>query len=319
MTRGRSQPQSEKRRSDFGSYEYTLRDEQLQLIVAQQRFLSLDHLADFADPELRPAIDEPKKEQSKEQPKVKKPRGGKRKDVGWPLDRKKRLHAIAELARKWEKKQGYIEIWKPWEHLPAWVRVNAAGLRNLGLPWNEVPFPEKRKRLLPTGHTYQVNKRRLALARGSADAPTHDWLCERAILYEQLKADPNMIRAHRPDGVLLLKADGSFPLKRGDVVVEEIPLRKGQRIAVEVELSRKKFARIGEGILPSLLRSYDFAWYFCGNQEVYQTVIAARRDYLHTNEERKRIRILLLEERIEEDNDDDERIEEDEEIDDEPI
>jgi len=65
-----------------------------------------------------------------------------------------------------------------------------------------------------------------------------------------------------------------------------------------VELSRKKFARIGEGILPSLLQSYQHVWYFCGNPEVYQTVIAARRDYLQTNEERKRIRILLLEEQI---------------------
>src|SRR6266496_1508711 len=143
-------------------------------------------------------------------------RGGKRDDVGWPRDRKKRLHAIAELVRKWEKKQGYVETWKAWEDMPLWVRINEAGLRNLGLDWNEIPFPEKRKRLLPTAHAYQVNKRRLALARGSADAPKHDWLCERAILYEQLKQDPNMIRAHRPDGVLVVKADGSFPFKRGD-------------------------------------------------------------------------------------------------------
>jgi len=296
----RSQPPpSEKRRSDFGQYEYTERDERLQLIVAQQRFLCLDHLADFADPLLRPAVDE-----APDQSGSKKQRGGKRDDIGWPRDRKKRLHAISEQVRKWEQKQGYAQTWRPWEHEPRWVRMNEAGLRNLGLSWNEVSFPEKRKRLLPTAHTYQVNKRRLALARGSADAPKHDWISERAILYEHLQQDANMIRAHRPDGVLLLKTDGSFPLKRGEVVVEEIPLRKGQRIALEVELSRKGFDRLGQGILPSLLRTYDFAWYFCGNETVYETVIKARRDYLKTNEERKRIRILLLDEHIEEDDDD---------------
>ena len=269
------------------------------MIVAQQGMISLDHLADFADPTLRPAIDEPIDESG-----IKKPRGGKRDDVEWPIDRKKRLHAITELVRKWEKKQCYVETWKPWDHLPAWVRVNEAGLRNLGLPWPEVPFPEKRKRLLTTGHAYQVNKRRLALARGGADVPKHDWLCERALLHEQLKQDENMIRAHRPDGVLLLKADGSFPLTRGETVIEHIPLKTQQKIAIEVELNRKNFTRLGEGILPSLLRNYDFAWYFCGNNEVYQTIIKARRDYLHTNEERKRIRILLLEEKIEEEDDD---------------
>jgi hypothetical protein len=296
---------ADKRRSDYGSYEYSERDERLQLIVAQQTFISLDHLADFADhPLLRPAIDEPRDDKTKS--KGKQPRGGKRDDVGWPLDRRKRLHALAEIVRRWERKQGYVETWKPWEHEPAWVRMNEAGLRNLGLPWNEIVFPEKRKRLLSRGHPYQVNKRRLALARGSADAPKHTWLCERAIFYEQLQRDPNMIRAHRPDGVLQLKADGSFPFKRGETVIEQIPLKAGQRVAVEVELSRKGFARLGNGILPSLLRNYDYAWYFCGNQEVYQTVIAARRDYLSTNEERKRIRILLLEEKIEEEEDEDE-------------
>ncbi len=293
------QSPEEKRRSDYGSYDYTLRDNRLQLIVAQQRFVCLDHLGDFADPALQPAIDEPADELSSQ-----KKRGGKRKDTAWPRDRKKRLHAIAELVRKWEKKQGFVETWKPWDHEPAWVRINEAGLRNLGIDWNEIPFPEQRKRLLPSGHAYQVNKRRLALARGSADAPAHNWICERAILYEQLKQDPNLIRAHRPDGVLLVNADGSFPFKRGDVVLEDIPLKARQRIAIEVELSRKKVARLGEGILPSLLRNYDFTWYFCGNQDVYNTIVAARRDYLQTNEERKRIRILLLEETIEEEDDD---------------
>jgi hypothetical protein len=299
---GTRQAPAEPRRSDYGRFEYTLRDERLQTIVAQQRFLSLDLLADFADPALRPAIDEPEEPSG-----TKKKRGGKRDDIGWPLDRKKRLHAIAELVRKWEKKQGYVETWKPWEHECAWVRMNGAGLLNLGLLWSEVPFPEQRKRLLTSSHAYQVNKRRLALARGSADAPKHEWIGERAILHDQLKQDPEMIRAHRPDGILLVKADGFFPFKASDPTGEKIPLSVGQRIAIEVELSRKNFDRLGKGILPSLLRNYDYAWYFCGNDEVYQTLIRARRDYLQTNAERKRIRLLLLEEKLEEDEEEDDK------------
>src|SRR5882724_5817397 len=153
MSPRRTDP-GEKRRSDYESYKYNKLDERLQTLVAQQRFLSLDHLGDFADLALRPAIDEPPDDKPSDASETKKKRGGKRDDVGWPLDRKKRLHAITEIVRRWEQKQRYVETWKPWEHEPAWVRINEVGLRNLGLPWNEIPFPEERKRLLPTGHAY---------------------------------------------------------------------------------------------------------------------------------------------------------------------
>ncbi len=94
-----------------------------------------------------------------------------------------------------------------------------------------------------------------------------------------------------------LQADGSYPLSRGEIVIEQIPLLKGQTVAIEEEMSCKGSERLGKGILRSLLFHYDFAWYFCHGQEVYEKVVDARRDYLRTDDERKRIRILLVEEK----------------------
>jgi hypothetical protein len=189
------------------------------------------------------------------------------------------------------------QTWKPWDEEVTWVRATEAGLRNLGLDWNEIPFPEDRKRLSIGSHTYQVNRRRIALARGNYQAPAHTWKSERAIYIDHYRQDAERAdRAHRPDGVLHLEADGSFPgPRRRDGTLEEISLQRGQTISVEAELTQKNLERLGEGILPSLLRSYNFAWYFCESQSVYNAVVAARRDHLSSNEERKRIRILLLE------------------------
>jgi hypothetical protein len=305
MTARRSPTTSagDRRRSDFGGYEYTERDDLGLRLVAEMKFLPFDLLGQFLAPDLEPAL-----HMNRKKPSAKMQHGGKRHHLGWPREYQKRLHATTELVRRWEKKMGYAETWKPWATGPTWVRITAAGLANLGLPWREIPFPQKRERLnTPNSHTYQVIKRRLALARGSAQAPTHIWISERQIYADQCKQGTEHVeRAHRPDGVLLLQAGGTFPIPRAGEVVEEIAIFPNQRIAVEVELSRKKFERLGAGILPSLLRTYDFTWYFCGCDEVYQTVIRARRDYLHTNEERKRIRILLLEEQIADQDDEEE-------------
>ncbi len=255
------------------------------------KFVPFDLLGQYLAPDLSPAIDEP----PDDSPDSPKPRGGSRKDIPWPHDRKKRLHATTELVRRWEKKMGYAESWRPWAHEPAWARINQAGLRALGLDWNEIPFPEDHRRLSINSHLYHVNKVRLHLVRGGSNAPAHEWISERKLYMDQYTQGIAVERAHRPDGVMLLKANGSYPLMRGDIVIEDISMRKGQTAAIEVEMSRKNLERLGEGILPSLLQHYDYAWYFCTNREVYETVVQARRDYLHTNEERKRIRILLLE------------------------
>ena len=290
----RSQPIEDIHRSDWGSYEYTPRDDRGQLFVADMKFVPYDLLGQWLAPDLEPAIDEPRDE-TKGETKSKKQRGGKRDDVPWPLDRKKRLHAIAELVRRWDTKMDFARRWKPWEHEPTWARITAAGLRNLGLDWPEIEFPEDRHWLTLASHTYQVNKRRLHLARGGSHAPAHEWISERKIYVEQVRHGIDAERAHRPDGVMLLQADGSYPFTRGEIVIEQIPLKKGQTVAIEEELSCKGSERLGKGILPSLLSRDDFAWYFCRNQGVYDKVIAARRDYLRTDDERKRIRILLVE------------------------
>jgi hypothetical protein len=261
------------------------------------KFLTLEQLGQFLAPALEPAIFETPKQKISE----KKPRGGKRDNIPWPREYHKRLHATAEIVRRWEHRMGYVETWKPWTPGPTWVRVNEAGLRNLNLIWNEIFFPQ-RKKLTPNGHISQVNQRCLALAQGKDQAPVHEWISERKIYIDQCRQEGfDTTRTHRPDGVMLLKADGTFPFK-GD---EEIPLKIGQHIAIEVELSQKGAERLGNGILPALLRAYDQTWYYCGNQKVYDKVVRARRDYLDTNEDRKRIRILLLDEKIEEEEDDD--------------
>lgn len=288
----RSQPPIEDtHRSDWGSYEYTLRDDKGLLFVAEMKFVPYDLLGQWLAPKLAPAIDEPRDETES-----KKKRGGKRKDIPWPLDRKKRLHDTAELVRRWDEKMHFARRWKPWKHELTWVRITEAGLRNLGLDWPEIDFPTDPHKLTLASHTYQVINRRLHLARGGSNAPAHQWICERKIYVDQARSlGADAERAHRPDGVMLLEADGSYPLTRGEIVIEHIPLKKGQKVAIEEEMSCKGSERLGKGILRSLLSRYDFAWYFCHGQEVYDTVIAARRDHLRTDDERKRIRIQLVE------------------------
>ncbi len=288
----RSQDNGNKRRSDFGSYDYSPRDDRGLLLTAQQKFIAYDHLGQHLAPNLEPALDEPEDEQEN----LLRSHGGRRNALPWPQDRRKRLHAVAEIVRRWEKKMGFAESWKPWANEPPWARITALGLRNLGLDWNEIPFPEDRHRLSITSHTYLISQMRLHLARGGSNAPTHIWISEHEIEAANSKTTGQHF-PHRPDGILVLQTDSSFPLKRGDTLLEEIPLKRGQRIAIEVECSRKSFERLGNHILPSLLEHYDFGWYFCGNKEVYDTIVAARRMYLPTDEERKRIRILLMEEK----------------------
>ena len=296
MSRARpAQPIEDTHRSDWGSFEYTERDDRGLLFIAEMKFVPYDLLGQWLAPNLAPAIDVPRdKTQSKT--KEKKPRGGKRDDVPWPLDHKKRLHATAELVRRWDEKMDFARRWKPWEHEPTWARISAAGLSNLGLDWPEIEFPQDRHWLTLTSHTYQVIKRRLHLARGGSNAPGHQWISERKIYVDQVrKLGTDAARAHRPDGAMLLQADGSYPLTRGEIVIEQIPLLKGQTVAIEEELSCKGSERLGKGILRSLLSNYDFAWYYCHDQEIYDKVIAARRDHLRTDDERKRIRIQLVE------------------------
>jgi hypothetical protein len=150
----RPQPSSDRHRSDYGCFEYTERDDLGLLVLAEMKFVPFDLLGQYLAPDLSPAVDGACDDGASEL----KRRGGSRKDAPWPRDRKKRLNATAELVRRWEKKMGYAERWKPWAHEPAWARVNQASLRTLGLDWNDIPFPDEHKRLSINSHIYHVNK-----------------------------------------------------------------------------------------------------------------------------------------------------------------
>ena len=90
--------------------------------------------------------------------------------------------AVSRLMRKLEAR-GHVEIIQPWADQPAWFRTTAAGLRSIGLEWDEIPFPEKRDDLEARlrhdrhvqSHTHIINEIRLLLARGSAGVPKHEW------------------------------------------------------------------------------------------------------------------------------------------------
>src|SRR5260370_30582444 len=83
----RSQPIEDTHRSDWGSYEYTPRDDRGLLLVAEMKFVPYDLLGQWLAPGLASAMDEPR-DVTKSETKGKKQRGGKRDDVPWPLDRK---------------------------------------------------------------------------------------------------------------------------------------------------------------------------------------------------------------------------------------
>jgi hypothetical protein len=276
------------KRSDYQSTKFTRRDARGLQLVAEQTFVPFDLLGQWFAPDLSPARTDCAEETAGE------PRthGGKRDHLPWPRDRNKRIHATAEIVRRWEK-MGYAETWKPWIDEVTWVQCTQAGLRALGLQWNESAFPEDRDRLTLRSHVYRIAQIRLYLARLKAQAPAHQWVSERELRASQSHA-PDATWPHRPDGILVVEAEGAFPgpaLHTPDVI-ESIPLRPGQRIAIEVECSSKGPTRTGGKVLPSLLRHYDFAWYFCFGNDIYKTVIQARRDHLSSDEDRKRIRIL---------------------------
>jgi hypothetical protein len=190
----------------------------------------------------------------------------------------------------------FAETWQPFASQPKWVRITEVGLFELGLPWYEIPFPEReriRHDAEHHSHTHSINQVRIALARGDVNVPRHRWISEREIEANLPLKEPGVILPHKPDGYLELEEEGEWEIMRGDGNIERIPLRRGSRIGIEIELSRKSYERLATHVLPSLLEHYDYVLYFC-LQEAYQAVVMARRDYVQTDQERKRIRILKL-------------------------
>lgn len=293
---------SHKRRRDAGSSRTTSRDVDVLRLGAEQTFVRYDTVGEYLAPGYTPATAEPSADQLADPtPPAKR---------AWPGDQRHRLMAVSHLMNKLEAR-GSIEILKPWSDQPAWFRVRAQGLRVLGLDWEDIPFPsayqDQEARLRHDryfcSHHHVINQIRMLLARGGANMPPEQvWRGERAIEQALPPREPGVRRPHKADGIISLNADGSWPI---EVRTRESPSRKqvvgtvsmqaGQLIAIEAECTQKNDERLAE-ILSDLLAHHDFVWYFCRTETIRQAVSRARKNGLSTDAERRRVRLLLLEE-----------------------
>ena len=165
--------------------------------------------------------------------------------------------------------------------------------------WTEFPWPEDKK-LRDDGGEYlspyhRVNMVRITLARGGVkEIPSqHTWHCEREIESTLPKKVPGGRFTHKTDGFVELNMDWTWEFTRRDGDIDIIPLPRHSCIGIEVELSRKRFEAYEKFIFPDLLQFYDFALYFA-TKDAYQAIVDARRKYLPTNDQRRRICIILL-------------------------
>jgi len=318
MARKRRADAQRKRRSDYGTWKKSGRDQDGMRFVAQQKFVRLDTLAEFFDPGYARAVDPPKQQQEQDpsaeasegpetQPSAKKQRGGKRTGQPWPKDTRHRMMAVERIVSRWTDVMGLTETWQPWASQPPWVRIIQPGLEELHLDvdaegepyWTEIPWPDD-ERLRDDGHeflshTHRINMVRMALARGDVpDIPKkHTWHSEREVEATLPKKVRGVRLPHKTDGYVELEQDWTWQFERKDGDIDIIQLPRGSRIAIEVELSRKRFAAYERFILPDLLKFYDFALYFA-TKDAYQAVVDARRNSLPTDDLRQRIRILRL-------------------------
>ena len=320
MSRKRRAGAQRKRRSDRGTWKKSGRDQDGMLFVAQQKFVRLDTLAEFFAPGYERAVDPPKHQQHDQaqsaedteggepQSAVKKQRGGRRTGLPWPKDTRHRMMAVQRIVLHWADPMGLAETWQPWASQPPWVRIIQPGLVELHLDvdaegepyWTEIPWPDD-ERLRDDGreflsHTHRINMVRMALARGDVpDIPKkHIWHSEREIEATLPKKVRGVRLPHKTDGYVELEQNWTWQFERKNGDIDIIQLPRGSRIAIEVELSRKRFAAYERFILPDLLKFYDFALYFA-TKDAYQAVVDARRNSLPTDDLRRRIRILRLE------------------------
>ncbi len=284
-----------KRRSDARSTRFTSRDADILHLGAEQTFVRYDTAGEHLAPGYTPATPLPSPEQLADTtPPAKR---------AWPGDMRHRLMAVSNVLRKLEAR-GYVEIIQPWADQPAWFRVLTPGLRSIGLAWEEIPFPATYEELEArlrhdhsfSSHNHLINQVRLLLARGGADMPTkHRWIGERAIEVALPLREQGVRRPHKPDGILRLDEAGAWSLTARDgTILDTVQMHPGQLLATEVECTQKSDRRLAE-ILPDLLAHHDYVWYFCRDHTIRKAVAAARRDALTTDDERRRVRILLLE------------------------
>jgi hypothetical protein len=287
----------QKRRIDAGSTRFRARDADIIRIGAEQTFVRADTLGEHLAPGYTSATAEPSAEQLADTtPPVKR---------AWPGDLRHRLMAVSHLLHKLAAR-GYIDMIQPWADQPAWFRVTTFGLRSIGLDWPEIPFPETYEDLEARlrhdnqykSHHHLINQTRLLLARGGAGAPPHTWKGERAIELALPPREKGLRRPHKADGILYLKEGGSWAISTKEgIVLETVEMQAGQLLGIEVECTLKSDHRLAE-ILPDLLAHHDYVWYFCLTPAIKQAVADARMQVLTTHEQRRRVRILLLEEHL---------------------
>ncbi len=239
----------------------------------------VDQLAQLSAPDLSPATDdEPRRRLKKGEPKPPpKPRGGPR--PNWPQGRYARVHAQMQIVNHWVE-LGYAEVERPNRDTPLWVVVTRAGMERIGAPYDDVPFPAGNLE-----HMYLVNEVRLFLLR-STKIPQHSWTSEREIQAHEPFKHKGLELPHRTDGIMTIEIGGDMPLGGSTVHLEG-----GERIAIEVERTRKDFKGLEKDILPDLLAHYDRVWYFA-NPGPYAAVSQSREKL--TPDQQKRLHIWRL-------------------------
>lgn len=287
-----------KRRIDAGSIRFSSRDANIIRIGAEQTFLRADTLGEHLAPGYTPATAEPPASQLADTtPPTKR---------AWPADSRHRLMAVSKQLRKLARR-GYLEVIQPWADQPAWYRATAQALRYLGLDWPEIPFPDNYEQLEDRlrhddqykSHNHLINQVRMLLARRGAGAPKHVWKGERAIEAGLPPRQKDMRRPHKADGLLRLEEDGVWEVLSADKtrVLDTVQMKAGQIIGIEIETTQKSDHRLSE-ILPDLVAHHDFVWYFCLTPTIRSAVVKARREVLTTDDQRRRVRVLLLEEYV---------------------
>lgn len=286
-----------KRRRDAGSTRLRSRNVDILRFGAEQTFVRFDTIGEYLAPGYTPASAQPSPEQRADtSPPTKRP---------WPTDLRHRLMAVSHLMRRLET-QSYVEIIQPWADQPAWFRVVSQGLRFLHLEWPEILFPDDYKDLEDrlrhdrqfTSHNHLINQVRLLLARGGAGVPQqHIWQGERAI--EQLlpPREEGKHRPHKADGIVFLQEDGSWPILAADdrtKILATVTMKARQIIGIEVECTLKSDSRLHQ-IISDLLDKHDFVWYFCLTDTIYNAVAKARMEAPTPKADRRRLRILKLE------------------------
>lgn len=292
----RLEESTRRRRSDYGTFRKTEKDWDGWELVGSMKWMRFDTLGEFWDPQHRPALLVPTDTQDK-----KLGRGGSRKDVVWPRDLPHRLMAVSRIVSRWEA-HGFAKCKQPWDKQPKWISLTEAGLAERHLPWHEVDWPDDDEALRHDdqyylSHIHRINQIRMRLLAGAANAPRHEWISERAIAAGFSFKEAGMALPHLPDGVLLLQDDGAWDIKIEEdgviQTVDTVVMKNGQRVAIEVELSRKSFPRLEQRVLPSLLEQYDFVWYFA-DADARKAVYQARDKYVPREEDQRRIRIMKL-------------------------